>query len=149
MKAKAGGLCLLLAGCATTGGIPSPDALNTALQARFAGKPPALMLSRYGPPSEEKTVNGRRYYVWHTDRSMTWNGPEQVVTTTGTVGDSSVYPYTPPVTYRQTTRVPTRETETYYCSMAAELRGDGVFIPVAVEIVRFRGQMGACQAFMP
>lgn len=98
------------------------------------------MVDRYGPPAEQKDVNGRHFYVWHTARSMTWSGPTQTATTTGVI--EGAY-------YSQSTQIPTRETETYQCSMAAEIASDGAFLPARVAVVRIAGQMGACQAFTP
>ena len=138
---------LALCSCATYGpSIPTPEELNLAANAAFAGKPVEAMVGRYGFPQEEKTFNGRHYYVWHTSNSMTWRGPSRSVTTTGSIGDPSQYPYTPSVPYRETTEIPTQQTETYVCSMAAEVTPAPV---IQVSAVRFTGKMGACQSFMP
>lgn len=134
----------IAASCASTPSIPSPDALDATLNARFAGRPFGEATARYGMPSYRFDADrGVTVFVWETTTTMRFHEPV-TTTTTGTIGDSGARPWMPAVPYRQTTTTRQGYNVDMACLMQIGVKPNGI-----IERVGFSGKMGACQAFMP
>lgn len=134
----------LLSGCASTID-PGPTMQQEAaiLNARFAGRPVADILTTYGQPSSSfDAAGGIRVMQWSSNGTLRLH--ENVTsTTTGQVGDRTAYPGARPVPYAQTTTTREGYNVDVYCVMQAGVKGDGT-----VDRVGLGGQMGACEAFL-
>lgn len=137
-------LLVLMAGCASGGsGIPSPDAMQRAVNDAFVGRSVEAMAARYGIPHLQDEFRGETIYLWNADKTMRWSGPDAVSTTSGKIGNQTRYPFRE-VPFRTTTKTSTFEDVKYSCRLEAAIGADGT-----VRAVGFVGQMGACQVFMP
>lgn len=134
--------CFSAAGCASTfGGVPSPDQLHQAANARFAGGPIEPVLQHYGYPQSQFMSGDRRVFVWNTSATVRMYNPT-TTTTHGAIGGE--YPWLSSVPYREVTRYDAGGYESFACMMQVGVRPDGT-----VERIAFSGEMGACQNFMP
>lgn len=142
MDWKLGGLILLLAGCASTPDILSPDRAITLIRGNLMWREIGEAFTIYGPPEGQTKINGNTVYLWRHSRSIDYSRPQQAVTR-GRVGDGSQHPYGQSVPYVEYSTVQSWETESYQCVLSL-----GVDSRDYINGVGLNGKMGACQDFV-
>jgi len=118
--------------------IPSPDALFTATNRTFVGRPFDAVLLRYGQPVGQVPYGQLTVYQFQATNTVRLQEPVST-TTSGRIGT-----YDSNVPYAERTSGWQGYNQAMNCMMRVGVKADG-----SVDGVDFVGQMGACQVFMP